>query len=107
MAGAGFKTRRRCMGRTAGRATMKNFCGTTARPNFILALPNHQTGAEATERKGKEILPPLVKQIHVVKWPEGVKDANDFFLSRSADEFEKQCLEPLKTGAAAKDEVTE
>ncbi len=52
-------------------------------------------------------MPPLVKQIHVVKWPEGVKDANDFFLSRSATDFEKQCLEPLKPAQPPKSEVTE
>ncbi len=78
--------------------------GTT---EIYLALDNDQTGAEATERLGKEILPPLVKQIHVVKWPEGVKDANDFFLSRSATDFEKQCLEPLKPAQPPKSEVTE
>ena len=50
--------------------------GTT---EIYLALDNDKAGAEATARLEKEILPPLVKQIHVVKWPEGVKDANEFF----------------------------
>jgi DNA primase catalytic core len=66
--------------------------GTT---EIYLCLDNDQAGAEATARLQNEILPPLVKQIHVVKWPEGVKDANDFFLSRSPADFQKQCLEPL------------
>jgi DNA primase catalytic core len=66
--------------------------GTT---EIYLCLDNDQAGAEATARLKAEVLPPLVKQIHVVKWPEGVKDANEFFLSRSPADFQKQCLEPL------------
>jgi len=66
--------------------------GTT---EIYLALDNDQAGEEATAKLKGEILPPLVKQIHVVKWPEGVKDANDFFLSRSPADFQKQCLAPL------------
>ncbi len=62
---------------------------------IYLALDNDATGAEATERLRSETLPPLVKQVRVVRWPDGVKDANDFFLSRSAADFQKQCLEPL------------
>ena len=46
--------------------------GTT---EIYLALDNDATGEEATARLKGEVLPPLVKQIHVVKWPEGVKDA--------------------------------
>jgi DNA primase len=67
--------------------------GTT---EIYLCLDNDKAGEEATARLQNEILPSLVKQIHVVKWPEGVKDANEFFASRSATDFEKQCLEPLK-----------
>ena len=74
---------------------------------IYLALDNDATGEEATARLKGEVLPPLVKQIHVVKWPEGVKDANDFFLSRSPADFEKQCLEPLKPAQPPKSEVTE
>jgi DNA primase catalytic core len=62
---------------------------------IYLALDNDKGGEEATARLKDEVLPPLVKQIRVVRWPEGVKDANDFFLSRSAADFQKQCLEPL------------
>lgn len=66
--------------------------GTT---EIYLALDNDATGAEATARLEKETLPPLAKQVRVVRWPEGVKDANDFFLSRSAADFQQQCLAPL------------
>ena len=78
--------------------------GTT---EIYLALDNDKTGDEATARLQNETLPPLVKQIHVVKWPEGVKDANEFFASRSPADFEKQCLEPLKPAQPPKSEVTE
>jgi DNA primase catalytic core len=78
--------------------------GTT---EIYLALDNDATGEEATARLKGEVLPPLVKQIHVVRWPEGVKDANDFFASRSPADFEKQCLEPLKPAQPPKSEVTE
>ena len=74
---------------------------------IYLALDNDATGDEATARLKGEVLPPLVKQIHVVRWPEGVKDANDFFLSRSPADFEKLCLEPLKPAQPPKSEVTE
>ena len=78
--------------------------GTT---EIYLALDNDKAGEEATARLQNEILPSLVKQMHVVKWPEGVKDANEFFASRSPADFEKQCLEPLKPAQPPKSEVTE
>jgi DNA primase catalytic core len=78
--------------------------GTT---EVYLALDNDKAGEEATARLQNEILPSLVKQIHVVKWPEGVKDANEFFASRSPADFEKQCLEPLQPAQPPKSEVTE
>jgi len=50
---------------------------------IYLCLDNDQAGAEATARLEKLLAeghqPPLVKHVHVVKWPEGVKDANEFF----------------------------
>ena len=78
--------------------------GTT---EIYLALDNDKTGEEATARLKDEVLPPLVKIIRVVKWPEGVKDANEFFASRSPADFEKQCLEPLKPAQPPESEVTE
>jgi len=91
-------------GWTDDHAQLLKVNGTT---EIYLALDNDKAGAEATARLEKEILPPLVKQIRVVKWPEGVKDANEFFASRSATDFEKQCLEPLKPAQPPKSEVTE
>jgi len=60
---------------------------------IFLCLDNDDGGRECTERLKEKALaeghqPPLVKAAHVVTWPEGVKDANDFFLSRSAADFE-------------------
>jgi DNA primase len=62
----------------------------------FLCLDNDDAGRTATERLKKEILPALVKTIHVVQWPEGVKDAADFFLSRGPQDFEAllQALKP-------------
>jgi hypothetical protein len=57
-----------------------------------LCLNNDGPGRAATEQlKGKLLAEghqALVKQIHVVQWPEGVNDAADFFLSRTPAEFE-------------------
>ena len=54
----------------------------------FLCLDNDEAGRTGTERLKTEILPPLVKAVHVIQWPEGVKDAAEFFLSRSAADFE-------------------
>ena len=54
----------------------------------FLCLDNDASGSQATEQLKEKVLPELVKAVHVVPWPEGVKDANDFFLSRAAAEFE-------------------
>jgi DNA primase catalytic core len=59
--------------------------GTT---EVYLCLNNDEPGRTATEQLKGKILPALVKQIHVVQWPEGVKDAADFFLSRPPADFE-------------------
>jgi len=69
---------------------------------IYLCLDNDKAGEEAAARLEKEILPPLVKKIHVVKWPEGVKDANDFFASRDAAQFHEllKAANPLPDEAA-------
>ena len=54
----------------------------------FLCLDNDDGGRTATEKLKTEILPPLVKAVHVAQWPESVKDAADFFLSRNATDFE-------------------
>lgn len=63
---------------------------------IFLCLDNDEAGRTATERLKKEVLPALVKTVHVVLWPEAVKDAADFFLSRSPADFEAllQALKP-------------
>jgi DNA primase catalytic core len=45
----------------------------------FLCLDNDEAGRAGTKRLKEEILPPLVKAVHVVQWPEGVKDAAEFF----------------------------
>ena len=57
---------------------------------ITLCLDNDAAGQEATTRLKKEVLPALIPSlaIHAVTWPDGVKDANDFFLSRHAVDFE-------------------
>jgi DNA primase len=57
----------------------------------FLCLDNDEPGRTGTERlkllaEGHQ--PPLVKAVHVIQWPEGVKDAAEFFLSRNATDFE-------------------
>lgn len=74
---------------------------------IYLALDNDATGYDATQRLKDEVLPPLVKQVRVVRWPEGVKDANDFFLSRTAADFARQCLEPLAPAPPPTSEAAE
>ena len=50
--------------------------GTT---EVYLCLDNDEAGEEAHRTAKRKILPPLVKAVHVVHWPEGVKDAERFF----------------------------
>ncbi len=78
--------------------------GTT---EVYLCLNNDEPGRTATEQLKGKILPALVKQIHVVQWPEGVKDAADFFLSCTPADFESliKAADP-KTPAPQQSEVT-
>ena len=57
---------------------------------ITLCLDNDEAGHKATAQLKKEVLPALVASlsIHAVTWPDGVKDANAFFFSRQAVEFE-------------------
>ena len=68
---------------------------------IFLCLDNDESGSQATEQLKEKFLPPLVKQVHVVQWPEGVKDANDFFLSRAAADFETLVKAVLPNPATA------
>ena len=54
---------------------------------LVLALDNDAAGAAGAERLAP-ILAELGAVVHRVAWPEGVKDANDFFSSRSAQDFQ-------------------
>ena len=80
----------------------------------FLCLDNDDAGRTATERLKKEVLPALVKTVHVVQWPEGVKDAADYFLSRSPADFEAllQALKPQAppvsehTARAGREQIT-
>jgi len=90
--------------------------GTT---EIYLALDENDAGKLATERL-REKLSGMVKAIHVIEWPtavqggtaEGVKDAADFFLSRSTSDFETllKAANPPEAGKSdttPKSEVTE
>jgi len=61
----------------------------------FLCLDNDEAGRAGTERLKSELQghpPPLVKAVHVIQWPEGVKDAAEFFAragqATSAADFE-------------------
>ena len=75
--------------------------GTT---EVFLCLDNDEAGRKGTEQL-KEKVASQVKAVHVVQWPEGVKDAADFFLSRGPKDFEA-LLQPLKPQAPPVSEHT-
>jgi len=62
----------------------------------FLCPGNDQASRTVTDRLKQDVLPALVKAVHVIAWPEGVQDANDFFLSRGPHDFEAllQVLKP-------------
>jgi DNA primase len=74
---------------------------------ILLALDGDARGQQAAE--AFEIkLGGLVKSVHRITWPEGVKDANAFFLSRTADDLRAllpQPSEPSPEETAGKEEV--
>ena len=77
--------------------------GTT---EVFLCLDNDQPGKVAAERlRGK--ISDMVKTVHVMEWPENVKDAAMFFSSHSAADFEKliptSSLSPQTMSDASKD----
>jgi DNA primase catalytic core len=75
----------------------------------FLCLDNDEAGRAGTERLKHEILPALVKAVHVIQWPEGVKDACDFFAragqATGAAEFEA-LLKAANPQAEQRSEVT-
>lgn len=75
---------------------------------IVLALDNDQAGRNGTETIKAKIaaLRPAAK-IRVIAWPEGVKDANAFFSSRSAAEFAALIDEPKATTGEEKSSTGE
>jgi DNA primase len=75
---------------------------------IILALDNDEPSRKATEALQTK-LASQVKAVHRVTWPEGVKDANAFFLSRRADEFRAllpQPSQPTTEETAGEEKIT-
>lgn len=86
-------------GWTADHETLIRENGTT---ETLLALDGDARGQEAAE--ALEIkLSGYVKTVQRVTWPDGVKDANAFFLSRSAEDF--RALLPQVRAARADEET--
>jgi hypothetical protein len=54
----------------------------------FLCLDNDEAGRIAAQRLKEITLAALVKAIHVVSWPDEVKNVKDFFLSRGPKDFE-------------------
>ena len=65
---------------------------------IVLALDGDARGQEAAEALAIK-LSGLVKAVRRIAWPEDVKDANAFFLSRSAEDFRQLLPQPLKATA--------
>lgn len=82
-------------GWTADHETLLRENGVT---EILLALDNDERGREAADALETK-LSGLVKAVHRIAWPEGVKDANAFFLSRSAEDFGNLLPQPLKEAA--------
>jgi DNA primase catalytic core len=54
-----------------------------------LCLDNDEAGRNGSEQLKEKLAALGVAGVQVVQWPEGVKDANEFFASRGPQEFEK------------------
>ena len=65
-------------------------------PEIVLALDNDEAGREATRQLEEKLHALGATAVRVLTWPEGVKDANAFFASRSAADF-AALLAPTKT----------
>jgi len=79
---------------------------------IVLALDSDPRGQEAAGALASRIrgIAGLVSVVHHVTWPEGVKDANDFFLSRTGDDFRTLLPQPSETApvetTAGKEKIT-
>jgi DNA primase len=75
---------------------------------IVLALDGDANGQQAAAALTAK-LAEQVKTVHRVTWPEGMKDANAFFLSRRADEFRSLLPQPSSPAAqetAGEEKVT-
>jgi DNA primase catalytic core len=74
---------------------------------IILALDNDGPSRKAADALQTK-LAGQVKVVHRVEWPEGVKDANAFFLSRSAADFHALLPQPSQSAAetAGEEKIT-
>ena len=92
---AGFKNVIAIYGTNGWTADHEQLLKDNGTAEVFLCLDNDEAGRKGTEQL-KEKVSGMVKAVHVVQWPEGVKDANDFFLSRGPKDFEAllQALKP-------------
>ena len=92
---AGFKNVIAIYGTNGWTADHEQLLKDNGATEVFLCLDNDEAGRTATAQL-KEKLTALVKHVHIVQWPEGVKDAADFFLSRFPADFEAllQALKP-------------
>lgn len=103
---AGWRNVISLYGKDGWTAEHEALIGESGITEIILALDGDRRGEEAAEALEKK-LSGLVKAVHRIAWPEGVKDANEFFLSRSAEEFREllpPSLEPEST-AGEKEQI--
>ena len=81
-------------GWTAAHETLIRENGVT---EIVLALDNDERGQEATTKLEARLAAlGLPLRVNRVKWTDGVKDANDFFLSHSAENFLELLPQSLK-----------
>jgi DNA primase catalytic core len=93
---AGFRNVIALYGTNGWTAHHQNLLEENPISELILALDNDSQGRKAAEAL-RQKLSGLVGSIHSIAWPEGVKDANEFFastslstgLSRGAEDFKK------------------
>jgi DNA primase catalytic core len=93
---AGFRNVISLYGTNGWTAHHQKLIAENAITELILALDNDSQGRRAAEALQKKLSGPstplragLVQSIQVIAWPDGIKDANEFFLSRSAADFKK------------------
>jgi DNA primase len=103
---AGFKNVIALYGAQGWMADHEQLLRESATREAWLCLDNDEAGRTGTERL-KEKLAVLNVASVVVPWPDGVKDANDFFASRGLQDFEKllASVRPAE-GAPVQSEIT-